>query len=616
MKHLDLKHLLIVTLSLLLTARINASTPSSSINIAHQKPVTVYDKNNTPYENIDNVKSLNDGFYYTRWSATEADEPTLVFDLQQEYAISRVFILWEVANAKSYTIEVSKDSTNWTNVYSTDTSNGGEDNVYFTETMGRYVRLQLLKRGTEWNYSIHELEIFEKATPENEIPRFADKELYLMNSHYFDHLQEGNIAYQYTNEPNAYFWSDGGQAIYKKEGDNYVLSGKALNWGGGFNIIINEEVEDSAIYQIRCKAKTSNKERPLELWSNHAPPSSGRWQLATSNLGPGKLHLKNTEFTEVIFTHYIGKNYDKEEAVLQLEFAKHLEGGLLDEIEAFKLVEKGDYPPVFTQEIVDTKSAVGQEAIFFTKIRGEYPFEYQWYKDGELLEGENSSTLRYIVKDGDENAKFSISVKNAAGTINSKKAILTVENLKELLPKGDNPYISGTDTICTNQKSFKKVYTVEGLENADYYSWEITPAEAGKISNAITYKNENNITWKSDFSGNATITTTAYNQFGGNEPLTMKVVVDPCEQDILNIAHSGQEKGFTFYQTSTNQFQLNTQNLNTPYQITVFDILGNVKHQSNYHQQQISLILNETKGLYFIQLSTPETTLTKRVVIQ
>jgi hypothetical protein len=76
---------------------------------------------------------------------------------------------WEKAYAISYKIKVSNDATNWKDVYSTTTGNGGIDDIPFTATNARYVRMygtqRTLVQGNElryWGYSIYEFEVWEK----------------------------------------------------------------------------------------------------------------------------------------------------------------------------------------------------------------------------------------------------------------------------------------------------------------------------------------------------------------------------------------------------------------------------------------------------------------------
>ena len=45
-------------------------------------------------------------------------------------------------------------------MYSTTAGNGGVDNVTFTPTTARYVRMQGVTRATSYGYSLYELEVY------------------------------------------------------------------------------------------------------------------------------------------------------------------------------------------------------------------------------------------------------------------------------------------------------------------------------------------------------------------------------------------------------------------------------------------------------------------------
>jgi hypothetical protein len=49
---------------------------------------------------------------------------------------------------------------NWTTVYSTTTSTGGDQDITGLNASGRYVRLYMTQRNTQWGYSLWEMQVF------------------------------------------------------------------------------------------------------------------------------------------------------------------------------------------------------------------------------------------------------------------------------------------------------------------------------------------------------------------------------------------------------------------------------------------------------------------------
>ena len=74
--------------------------------------------------------------------------------------ISRVKLLWEGAYAKAYTIEISGDGKTWKEVYKTDKGDGGIDEIKFSATSARWIRMTGTKRGTQFGYSLWEFQVF------------------------------------------------------------------------------------------------------------------------------------------------------------------------------------------------------------------------------------------------------------------------------------------------------------------------------------------------------------------------------------------------------------------------------------------------------------------------
>ncbi|MEU3985124.1 beta-1,3-glucanase family protein [Streptomyces sp. NPDC026672] len=99
-----------------------------------------------------------DGDPGTRWSSAFADTQWLQVDLGSVQQISGVTLNWEAAYARSFRIQTSADGQNWTDVYSTTTATGGNQNLTVSGS-GRYVRLYATQRATPYGYSLWEFEV-------------------------------------------------------------------------------------------------------------------------------------------------------------------------------------------------------------------------------------------------------------------------------------------------------------------------------------------------------------------------------------------------------------------------------------------------------------------------
>ena len=122
-------------------------------NIALNKPST------TSSNEYGSASATNDGNATTRWSSLFTDDQWVYIDLQARYNLSKVVLNWEAAYGKSYDIQVSDNATNWTTIYTTNTSDGGIDNISLSGA-GRYVRMNGKTRGTGYGYSLYEFEVY------------------------------------------------------------------------------------------------------------------------------------------------------------------------------------------------------------------------------------------------------------------------------------------------------------------------------------------------------------------------------------------------------------------------------------------------------------------------
>ncbi len=95
----------------------------------------------------------------TRWQGSSDDNQWLAVDLGAPQRIGRVRLSWENAYAEAYRVEVSDDGQNFRSVYSTDASQGGQEDIAFAPVEARYVRVFTVKRGTNFGASLYDFEV-------------------------------------------------------------------------------------------------------------------------------------------------------------------------------------------------------------------------------------------------------------------------------------------------------------------------------------------------------------------------------------------------------------------------------------------------------------------------
>lgn len=127
------------------------------VNLAQGKTATASGAEGDDYAAAKAV----DGDAGTRWSSEFKDDQWIQVDLGSAQKIGKVVLVWEAAFGSEYKIQVSDDAKTWKDVVSVTDGKGGEDAREFSPPVtARYVRMQGIKRSTEWGYSLFEFKVY------------------------------------------------------------------------------------------------------------------------------------------------------------------------------------------------------------------------------------------------------------------------------------------------------------------------------------------------------------------------------------------------------------------------------------------------------------------------
>jgi len=127
-------------------------------NIALNKPVSAS-------YNTQSASSVVDGDFLTAWYSKNLDDNQWIrVDLGDVYSVDSVLLVWDFAYyGKAYKVQVSLDTTNWQDVFSTTSGYSGIELISFKPISVRYVRMLGIKRNII-RYCLHEFEIFSNQT--------------------------------------------------------------------------------------------------------------------------------------------------------------------------------------------------------------------------------------------------------------------------------------------------------------------------------------------------------------------------------------------------------------------------------------------------------------------
>lgn len=139
--------------------RMDYSRPEQAFNadsIAAKRPVVASSVEDPRFFAPENAVDTR---ITTRWSSKVSETEWIYVDLGESKNISRVVLSWEDAFAQGYELQVSDDAQTWQTFYKTDKGAGGLETVQAKAT-GRYLRLLMTKRGTQYGYSLWEFSVY------------------------------------------------------------------------------------------------------------------------------------------------------------------------------------------------------------------------------------------------------------------------------------------------------------------------------------------------------------------------------------------------------------------------------------------------------------------------
>lgn len=104
-----------------------------------------------------------DGNPKTRWASAHNDNENLTVDLGGEQTVGRIVLNWEKAAGKEYSIQFSPDGKRFSEVYrKLDGQPEAVEEIRIKPRRTRYIRIQGIKRTTQFGYSVRELEAYQE----------------------------------------------------------------------------------------------------------------------------------------------------------------------------------------------------------------------------------------------------------------------------------------------------------------------------------------------------------------------------------------------------------------------------------------------------------------------
>jgi CxxC motif-containing protein (DUF1111 family) len=99
-----------------------------------------------------------DGNLTSRWESAHNDDGWIQFDFGAKTPLGYMKLVWEAAYGKEYALEVSDDGNTWYQLRYVVGAKGGTEEFFNLNANVRYVRMRGVARGTQFGYSLFEVE--------------------------------------------------------------------------------------------------------------------------------------------------------------------------------------------------------------------------------------------------------------------------------------------------------------------------------------------------------------------------------------------------------------------------------------------------------------------------
>ncbi|SEO85836.1 Glycosyl hydrolases family 2, TIM barrel domain [Luteibacter sp. UNC138MFCol5.1] len=364
------------------TAKLTLAPPGA--NLARQKQTL-----STEVENVQGTPAWAavDGDATTRWASKQkVDDAYITVDLGSSRTFNRVVLKWENAHATEYKIQYSDNpDSGFKDAYHNTASVGGTEDVTFEAPVtGRYVRMQGVKRSTDYGYSLYEFEVYNSAGCCGASERYT--------------TTSGSKFV--TDTLSGLVW-DRVQRGYQDQGAQFTQS-----------VAITECAKDSMRLPTVAEALAISGQN----YSTAAFP--GAWTTWTEGKDP----------TDATYAFVVSSLGVKSRAV-----AENNPGHVLC-VKGTKVVA-----PAITAQPANQKAGVGRSAHFAVTASGVGPLSYDWYNVSKDADGLDVETLLSSTADGtyatpalvaaNNGARLRVKVVSAQGlSTTSDDTFLTVDN--------------------------------------------------------------------------------------------------------------------------------------------------------------------------------------------
>ena len=349
-------------------------------NLALHKPT--FDSSEENPNGTQGPNAVDGDTTVTRWGSNfsavlDPDNQWLDVDLGSVRKFNRVVLRWENAYGRAYKIQYSNDRQTWQDAYQEDTGTGGVEDISFPSVSGRYVRMQGVKRGTQYGYSLFEFEVYDGAACG---AAGTSNERYTVND--TETVTDNLSQVIWTRVP--YTLTDQGAQLTQS---------RAMEYCQGIGARLPSRAEAVAVSS--ANAATCAFPVQWNTWTSDVDPTDSNFAFVASSAG---------DVSRQVADNFPGQ--------------------------AMCVVGDQLLPPVITNDPTGQTVGVGRSAHFTVTATGVGPLSYEWFRNGTSVYVSNDAFYDTPAVTASNNGdSYTVQVTSAQGlTVVSAAALLTVDN--------------------------------------------------------------------------------------------------------------------------------------------------------------------------------------------
>jgi hypothetical protein len=328
--------------------------------------------------------------------------------------------------------------------------------------------------------------------------------------------------------PFTYQWSKDGGLIAGATSSTYSIAATASSDAGSYTVVVTNSAGSvtSSAASLALIAPPSISSQPASVTT--VAGNSASFSVSASGTAPFSYqwYLNGSAITGATSSSYTIAAVTSLNAGTYTVTVSNSAGSVTSSSASLSLIAA----PVITGQPASITVASGKSAGFSVTVSGTAPFSYQWMKNGSSILGATGSTYSISSVSSSSAGSYAVIVTNAAGSVASNSATLTVASAPVIVTqpislsiytgKPASFTVVATSSSTLSYQWYKSGKPINGANSATYSIASVASTDAASYS--VTVSNSIG----SVKSSSASLTVTTSPTFNRIRAVSVRTVVD------------------------------------------------------------------------------------------